>query len=159
RPARGSCPSSEFSKPSPGPAHTRRRCRPAQHIDTDHERSTPHRCARENRRVPASGTSSSQRILDSRRLLSRRAVCALGLVVAEVVGSQTCEEGDVAQRFQLSKPVRERPRSEWATIAVELLGAKTEIIEGERWHHRVIHKGDGPPLLMYHGIGGHAETY
>jgi pimeloyl-ACP methyl ester carboxylesterase len=49
--------------------------------------------------------------------------------------------------------------SEWASVAVELLGAETQIIQGERWQHRVIHKGDGEPLLMYHGVGGHAETY
>src|SRR4051812_4006058 len=65
----------------------------------------------------------------------------------------------MAQRLQLSKPVKERPLSEWATIAVELLGAQSHIIKGTRWDHHVIHKGEGPPLLMYHGIGGHAETY
>ena len=61
--------------------------------------------------------------------------------------------------MKISEPVRERPLSEWGTIAVELLGAQSVIVPGERWDHHVIHKGDGPPLLMYHGIGGHAETY
>jgi 2-hydroxy-6-oxonona-2,4-dienedioate hydrolase/2-hydroxy-6-oxo-6-(2'-carboxyphenyl)-hexa-2,4-dienoate hydrolase len=42
---------------------------------------------------------------------------------------------------------------------VEFLGAESVIVEGARWRHHVIHKGDGPPLFMYHGIGGHAETY
>jgi pimeloyl-ACP methyl ester carboxylesterase len=65
----------------------------------------------------------------------------------------------VAERLKLSQQVNERPLSDWAPIAVEFLGAESVIIEGERWRHHVIHKGDGPPLLMYHGIGGHAETY
>lgn len=65
----------------------------------------------------------------------------------------------MAQRFELSKQVTERPLSAWAPISVEFLGAQTQIIEGKRWNHRVIHKGDGPPVFMYHGVGGHAETY
>jgi 2-hydroxy-6-oxonona-2,4-dienedioate hydrolase len=65
----------------------------------------------------------------------------------------------VAEILKLSRPVVERPRQEWASIAVELLGAQSRIIQGERWYHHVIDKGDGPPLLLYHGIGGHAETY
>ncbi len=65
----------------------------------------------------------------------------------------------MVDHLKLKSPVKERPLSDWSTIAVEYLGATNEIIEGKRWHHRVIHKGDGPPLLMYHGIGGHAETY
>lgn len=65
----------------------------------------------------------------------------------------------MAERAMLSQEVRERPLSEWSTIAVEFLGAQSHIIEGERWSHHVIEKGEGPTLLMYHGIGGHAETY
>jgi len=65
----------------------------------------------------------------------------------------------MAQKLELSKPVDERPLEEWAPIAVEFLGAESVIVKGKRWNHHVIHKGDGPPLLMYHGIGGHAETY
>jgi pimeloyl-ACP methyl ester carboxylesterase len=65
----------------------------------------------------------------------------------------------VAERLKLSQEVRERPLSEWATIAVEFLGAQSRIIHGERWSHHVIETGEGPTLLMYHGVGGHAETY
>lgn len=65
----------------------------------------------------------------------------------------------MAEHLRLSKDIEEPPLSDWATIAVEYLGADNVVIEGERWRHHVIHKGDGPPLLMYHGVGGHAETY
>lgn len=65
----------------------------------------------------------------------------------------------MAENVKLTKQVVERPLSEWAPIAVEFLGAESVIIKGARWDHHVIHKGEGPPLLMYHGIGGHAETY
>lgn len=65
----------------------------------------------------------------------------------------------MAEHLKLSQPVQERPLDEWASIAVEFLGAESVIIKGERWHHHVVHKGEGPPLLMYHGIGGHSETY
>ena len=62
----------------------------------------------------------------------------------------------MAQKLKLSKPINERPLEDWAPIAVEFLGAESVVVKGERWNHHVIHKGDGPPLLMYHGIGGHA---
>ena len=65
----------------------------------------------------------------------------------------------MAQKLKLSKPINERPLEDWAPIAVEFLGAESVVVKGEQWNHHVIHKGDGPPLLMYHGIGGHAETY
>lgn len=65
----------------------------------------------------------------------------------------------MAEKVKLTKQVVERPLSEWAPIAVEFLGAESVNIKGARWDHHVIHKGEGPPLLMYHGIGGHAETY
>lgn len=65
----------------------------------------------------------------------------------------------MATRFRLSTPVVERPLHEWSTIAVELLGAEVQIVHGARWHHRAIHMGQGPALFMYHGIGGHAETF
>jgi 2-hydroxy-6-oxonona-2,4-dienedioate hydrolase/2-hydroxy-6-oxo-6-(2'-carboxyphenyl)-hexa-2,4-dienoate hydrolase len=64
------------------------------------------------------------------------------------------------RRFELSRPVTCKPRSEWQTIAVELLGTQTRFVQGERWRHRVIEAGDGgEPLILLHGIGGHAETY
>ena len=65
----------------------------------------------------------------------------------------------MAEKVKLSKQVNERPLEDWAPIAVEFLGAESVLVKGKRWNHHVIHKGDGPPLLMYHGIGGHAETY
>ena len=43
---------------------------------------------------------------------------------------------------------------------MELLGTQTRIVQGERWHHRVIEAGsEGDPLILIHGVGGHAETY
>jgi pimeloyl-ACP methyl ester carboxylesterase len=65
----------------------------------------------------------------------------------------------VVDQLKLSEPVNERPLEDWSTIAVEFLGAQSQIIEGPQWSHHVIHMGDGPPVFMYHGIGGHAETY
>ncbi len=44
------------------------------------------------------------------------------------------------------------------TIWLELLGSQVHIL-GQRYHTRVIEAGDGPPLLLLHGIGGHAEAY
>jgi 2-hydroxy-6-oxonona-2,4-dienedioate hydrolase len=64
------------------------------------------------------------------------------------------------REFTLPEPVSERDRGEWGSVAAELAGTQTRIIAGRRWHHRVITAGtDGPPLMMYHGIGGHAETF
>jgi pimeloyl-ACP methyl ester carboxylesterase len=60
---------------------------------------------------------------------------------------------------KLNTPVEERPLSEWSTIAVELLGSQSRIVEGRHWKHHVIEAGEGPPLFLYHGVGGHAETY
>jgi 2-hydroxy-6-oxonona-2,4-dienedioate hydrolase len=62
--------------------------------------------------------------------------------------------------FQLSCEVQAKPLDEWKTVAVELLGTQTRIVYGQRWKHRVIECGiDGEPLVLLHGIGGHAETY
>jgi pimeloyl-ACP methyl ester carboxylesterase len=67
----------------------------------------------------------------------------------------------MAEHLQLKYPFKERPRSDWGSIATELLGAETKFIQGARWTHRVVEKGDpkAPPLFMYHGIGGHVEPY
>ena len=65
----------------------------------------------------------------------------------------------MAEKLQLRNRVLERPLSHWRSIAVELLGSQTHIIKGERWHHRVVEKGEGQPLFLYHGIGGHIDTY
>lgn len=62
-------------------------------------------------------------------------------------------------RFELSEPVVCKPLDQWKSIAVELLGCQTRFVQGERWRHRVIECGEGEPLLLYHGIGGHADTY
>lgn len=60
----------------------------------------------------------------------------------------------------LSKKVVPRPLSDWRSVSVELLGTTTRIVQGERWQHRVIECGtEGEPLILLHGIGGHAETY
>ena len=66
----------------------------------------------------------------------------------------------MARHLQLKEPVTERPYAQWGTIAAELAGCQVRFVDGKRWRHRVIEAGsDGPPLLMYHGIGGHAETF
>lgn len=64
-----------------------------------------------------------------------------------------------APRFELSAPVVCRPLEEWKPVSVELLGCQTRIVQGARWNHRVIECGEGEPLLLLHGWGGHAETY
>jgi pimeloyl-ACP methyl ester carboxylesterase len=65
----------------------------------------------------------------------------------------------MAEQLKLRKRVLERPQSHWQSIAVETLGCQTRIVQGERWHHRILEKGDGPPLFLYHGVGGHVDTY
>jgi pimeloyl-ACP methyl ester carboxylesterase len=65
----------------------------------------------------------------------------------------------MAKKLQLRNKVNERPLSDWSTIAVELLGSQMRIVQGPKWHHRVLEMGDGPPLFLYHGIGGHVDTY
>src|SRR4051812_20835261 len=45
-----------------------------------------------------------------------------------------------------------------STIWVDLLGSQTHFV-GKRYRTRVIESGSGEPLLMLHGIGGHAEAY
>jgi len=65
-----------------------------------------------------------------------------------------------AKQFELSRQVTCKPLTEWNSIAVELLGTQTRMVQGTRWRHRVIEAGTGgEPLILLHGIGGHAETY
>lgn len=45
-----------------------------------------------------------------------------------------------------------------STIWTDLLGAQVRYL-GNRYRSRVIEAGDGPPLLLLHGVGGHAEAY
>ncbi|MEN2742523.1 alpha/beta hydrolase [Microbacterium sp. X-17] len=56
-----------------------------------------------------------------------------------------------------------KPLTEWKSIAVELLGTQTRFVRGERWRHRIIEAGfdqpDAEPLILIHGMGGHAETF
>ena len=53
-----------------------------------------------------------------------------------------------------------KPLSEWQSVATELLGTQTRIVQGKEFQHRVIECGtQGEPLLLIHGVGGHAETY
>lgn len=51
------------------------------------------------------------------------------------------------------------PERDWSTVAVELLGAQTRFVVGRRWTHRIIEQGEGVPLLLLHGVGGHAEVW
>jgi len=44
------------------------------------------------------------------------------------------------------------------TIWVDLLGAQTHYL-GNEFRTRVIEAGDGEPLVLIHGVGGHAEAY
>lgn len=63
--------------------------------------------------------------------------------------------------FQLSAAVHCRPLSAWPRLSVELLGTQTRFVQGARWRHRVIESGDadGEPLILIHGVGGHAESF
>lgn len=61
--------------------------------------------------------------------------------------------------FHVARPVNERPLGSWGSVRDELAGVQERIVEGSRWNHRVLEAGSGQPLLMYHGVGGHAETY
>jgi 2-hydroxy-6-oxonona-2,4-dienedioate hydrolase/2-hydroxy-6-oxo-6-(2'-carboxyphenyl)-hexa-2,4-dienoate hydrolase len=64
-----------------------------------------------------------------------------------------------AQELKLSQPVKAKPLEEWKPIGVELLGTQTRLVKGENSVHRVIEVGEGDPLFLIHGVGGHAETY
>ncbi len=45
-----------------------------------------------------------------------------------------------------------------ASIWTDLMGSQVRYL-GSRYRTRVIEAGDGPPLLLLHGVGGHAEAY
>jgi pimeloyl-ACP methyl ester carboxylesterase len=47
------------------------------------------------------------------------------------------------------------------TAWVHMLGGSIEYVESENYETRALKAGDGekPPLVLLHGIGGHAETY
>jgi 2-hydroxy-6-oxonona-2,4-dienedioate hydrolase len=67
----------------------------------------------------------------------------------------------VSVHFELSQPVSCKPVEDWRGIYVELLGTQTRFVQGARWRHRVIESGDasGVPLILIHGVGGHAESF
>jgi pimeloyl-ACP methyl ester carboxylesterase len=66
----------------------------------------------------------------------------------------------MTEELILSHHVDAKPQREWKSIAVELLGTQTRFVQGERWRHRVIEGGTtGEPLILIHGIGGHAEAF
>jgi len=44
------------------------------------------------------------------------------------------------------------------TIWLDLLGAQVRFV-GKKYRTRIIEAGSGEPLIMIHGIGGHAEAY
>lgn len=48
-----------------------------------------------------------------------------------------------------------------STFWVDMLGGGVEYEEGDMYTSRCLHTGGGdePPLVLLHGIGGHAETY
>ena len=46
-----------------------------------------------------------------------------------------------------------------STIWVDLLGAKVGFYDAAGISTRCIEAGDGPPVIMLHGVGGHAEAY
>lgn len=45
-----------------------------------------------------------------------------------------------------------------STIWTDLMGAQVQYL-GHRYRTRVIESGEGSPLLLLHGVGGHAEAY
>ena len=66
----------------------------------------------------------------------------------------------VASSLKLSKEIKPKPMDQWGSVAVELLGTQTRMVQGKKYRHRVIECGDsGEPLILIHGVGGHAETY
>jgi pimeloyl-ACP methyl ester carboxylesterase len=66
----------------------------------------------------------------------------------------------VPHHLVLRNPPTPKPLDDWRSVAVELLGTQTRLVQGERFVHRVIECGSGgEPLILIHGIGGHAETW
>jgi pimeloyl-ACP methyl ester carboxylesterase len=66
----------------------------------------------------------------------------------------------MAHQLELRSIPAARPLGDWDPISAELLGTQVYLARGERWQHRVIECGTGgEPLILIHGIGGHAEAY
>jgi pimeloyl-ACP methyl ester carboxylesterase len=45
------------------------------------------------------------------------------------------------------------------SVYLRLLGAQVRYYQGPKYRTRVLEAGSGEPLILLHGIGGHAETY
>ncbi len=45
------------------------------------------------------------------------------------------------------------------SVWVDLMGAEVKYYEGPKFRTRVIEAGSGEPLILIHGVGGHAEAY
>ena len=66
----------------------------------------------------------------------------------------------MVKTLKLSKTVTCKPLDQWQSVATEMLGTWTHIVHGKKYFHRVIEAGSsGEPLILIHGIGGHAETF
>jgi pimeloyl-ACP methyl ester carboxylesterase len=65
----------------------------------------------------------------------------------------------MTSQLTLSRTVDPRPLDQWAPVSAELLGTQTRLVHGPRWQHRIIECGEGEPLVLIHGVGGHAETF
>jgi 2-hydroxy-6-oxonona-2,4-dienedioate hydrolase/2-hydroxy-6-oxo-6-(2'-carboxyphenyl)-hexa-2,4-dienoate hydrolase len=52
-----------------------------------------------------------------------------------------------------------RSHDKWPSIAALLVGTQTRLVVGKQSTHRVFEIGDGEPLFLVHGIGGHGETF
>ena len=46
-----------------------------------------------------------------------------------------------------------------STIHNDLLGCEQTFVDTGKYRSRIIEKGEGTPLILMHGGGGHAETY
>jgi pimeloyl-ACP methyl ester carboxylesterase len=46
-----------------------------------------------------------------------------------------------------------------SSVWVDMLGGQSRIYQGAKYRTRALEAGDGEPLLLLHGIGGHAETF
>ncbi len=53
----------------------------------------------------------------------------------------------------------ERSLDKWPSVAALLVGTETRLVTGKTSTHRVFEVGDGEPLFLVHGIGGHGETF
>jgi 2-hydroxy-6-oxonona-2,4-dienedioate hydrolase/2-hydroxy-6-oxo-6-(2'-carboxyphenyl)-hexa-2,4-dienoate hydrolase len=61
----------------------------------------------------------------------------------------------------LERPVLADPRplEDWPGVGALLVGTQVRLVTGSHSTHRVIEVGEGEPLILIHGIGGHAECW